>query len=133
MPIQTTVNAALRSKLLSTFFRPAHTWRQYANSFGQKTLTKLWEQAAKLQRTANFLAATGLRTHRTQKKKIDVLKPELFFLNISCWVFFSFFFFAVKCFSTDRLQVCFSDPEQICASLGARIAESVVFWVRYHA
>ena len=23
---------------LSTFFRPAHTWRQYANSFGQKTL-----------------------------------------------------------------------------------------------
>ena len=31
-------HAALRSKLLSTFFRPAHTWRQYANSFGQKTL-----------------------------------------------------------------------------------------------
>ena len=36
--IQPTVNVALRSRLLSTFFRPAHTWRQYANSFGQKTL-----------------------------------------------------------------------------------------------
>ena len=36
--IQPTVNVAVRSKLLSTFFRPAHTWRQYASSFGQKTL-----------------------------------------------------------------------------------------------
>ena len=36
--IQPTVNVALRSKLLSPFFRPAHTWRQYTNSFGQKTL-----------------------------------------------------------------------------------------------
>ena len=36
--VQPTVNVALRSKLLSTFFRPAHTRRQYVNSFGQKTL-----------------------------------------------------------------------------------------------
>ena len=32
------LGVALRSKLLCTFFRPAHTWRQYANSFGLKTL-----------------------------------------------------------------------------------------------
>ena len=62
--IQPTVNVALRSKLLSTFFRPAHTWRQYANSFSQKTLK--WApssggQAAELQRTADFLATTDLR------------------------------------------------------------------------
>ena len=38
MLIQPTVNVALRSKLLSIFFRPAHTWRQYTNSFGRKTL-----------------------------------------------------------------------------------------------
>ena len=64
MLIQPTVNEALRSKLLSTFFRPAHTWRQYTNSFGQKNTevgTKLWGEAAELQRTADFLAATGLR------------------------------------------------------------------------
>ena len=36
--IQPTVNVTLWSKLLSTFFRPAHTWRQYTNSFGLKTL-----------------------------------------------------------------------------------------------
>ena len=58
------MNVALRSKLLSTFFKPAHIWRQYANSLGQKDTevgTKLWGQAAELQRTADFLAATGLR------------------------------------------------------------------------
>ena len=55
--IQPTVNVALRSKLLSTFFRPAHTWRQNANSSGQKTLKWAPSSGGKLPN----LAATGLR------------------------------------------------------------------------
>ena len=35
--IEPTVNAALRTKLLSAFCNSAYTWRQYANSFDQKT------------------------------------------------------------------------------------------------
>ena len=42
------VNVALRSKLQSTFFRPAHTWRQYTNSFGQKTLKRAPSSGGKL-------------------------------------------------------------------------------------
>ena len=58
--IQPTVNVALRSKLLSTFFRPAHTWSQFWPE-DTKGGTKLWGHAAELQRTADFLAAPGLR------------------------------------------------------------------------
>ena len=39
-------------------------WRQYANSIVPEDTevgTKLWGQAAELQRTVDFLAATGLR------------------------------------------------------------------------
>ena len=62
MLIQPAVNMALRSNPLSTFFRPAHTWRQYANSFGQKTLIWAPSSGGDLPKwTTDFLAATGLR------------------------------------------------------------------------
>ena len=54
----------LRSKHLSTFFRPAHTWRQCTNIFWPEDTevgTKVWGQAAELQWTVDFLAATGLK------------------------------------------------------------------------
>ena len=50
----------LRSKLLSTFFRPAHTWRQNANSFGHKTLKQAPSSGGKLSNyrgQRDFLAA----------------------------------------------------------------------------
>ena len=76
MLIQPTVNVALRSKLLSTFFRPAHTWRQYANSFGQKTLKWAPSSGASCRTTAGGGLPSSHRSedlawssHRTQKKK----------------------------------------------------------------
>ena len=54
------MNVAVRSKLMSTFFRPAHTVHQQFWPEDTEVGTKLWGQAAELQRTTYFLAATGL-------------------------------------------------------------------------
>ena len=74
LPIQPTVNMALRTKLLSTFFRPAHTWRQYTNSFGQKTLKWAPSSGASCRTTADGGLPSSHRpedlarsSHRTQK------------------------------------------------------------------
>ena len=63
---------ALRSKLLSTFFRPAHTWRQYTNSFGQKTLKWAPNSGGKLLNYSGLSSSHQPEdftrsSHRTQK------------------------------------------------------------------
>ena len=76
---------ALRSKPLSTFFRPAHTWRQYANSFGQKTLKWAPSSGGKLPNYSGLpsshrpedLAWSSHRTQKKKKKNMLPAKPQL--------------------------------------------------------
>ena len=73
MLVRPTVNVVLRSKLLSTFFKPAHNWRQNANSFGQKTLKWAPSSGGKLlnysRRPSSHRPEDIARpSHRTQKK-----------------------------------------------------------------
>ena len=73
--IQPTVSVGLRSKLLSSFFKPARTWRQYANSFGQKTLKCVPSCGGKLPNYSGWRAFEQPKdfawsSHWMQKKKI---------------------------------------------------------------
>ena len=61
-------------KCCSTFFKPAHTWRQYANSFDQKTLKWAPSSGGKLPNYGGLPSShrsgdLARSSHRTQKKK----------------------------------------------------------------
>ena len=81
MLIQPSVRVTLRSKLLSTFLRPAHSWRQYTNSFGQKILKWAPSSGGKLPNYSGRRTSYSSQlpedlarsSHRTQKKKKAVL------------------------------------------------------------
>ena len=75
--IQPTVNVALRNKLLSTFFRPSHTWRQYADSFARRHWSGHQALGASCRTTADSGLPSSHRpedlarsSHRMQKTKM---------------------------------------------------------------